>query len=380
MTSYERCLNAFQHKKVDKVPVYHVGFSSKIASLILGREAYVGGGIQQWREAKALWEGPDAHREFLERSLKDAFDLAEILDMDIVRPSYWRLSIKPSKKIDDHTFFYGDELSWRIRKFNPNTETFEIVEKYPTPKQITFKDLEKSLEEKEKEMEECSLGPKRFFEVRSALQKFKKERAVRVDAAKLEIPLDPIWLEAIHLRPDLVEKNIELQVRKGIEETRYLASTGAEFIFGGGDLASNIGPIYSPIIFRKFMLPALKKLTRCCHDLGLFYIFCSDGNLWPIGKDLFEHSEIDGYCEIDRRAGMDLKKLRENFPRLTLIGNISSYTMHLGSEKEVEEETIDCIKIAKRAGDIIVGVSNYITPETPPENLWTMIETLNKYR
>ncbi len=77
---------------------------------------------------------------------------------------------------------------------------------------------------------------------------------------------------------------------------------------------------------------------------------------------------------------MDTIRAMKGFPPNQAKIWISSYTMHLGSEKEVEEETIDCIKIAKRAGSIIVGVSNYITPETPPENLWTMIETLNKYR
>ena len=56
-TSRERVLAAFEFELVDMVPVYHVGFSGDAASKILGREVFVGGGIQQWREAKALWEG-----------------------------------------------------------------------------------------------------------------------------------------------------------------------------------------------------------------------------------------------------------------------------------------------------------------------------------
>jgi acetyl-CoA C-acetyltransferase len=43
----------------------HGSFSSRIASAILGREAHVGGGMQQYREAVAVWNGRDAHAEFL---------------------------------------------------------------------------------------------------------------------------------------------------------------------------------------------------------------------------------------------------------------------------------------------------------------------------
>jgi len=43
MSPRERILRTFQNKATDKVPIYHVGFSSEAASIILGREAYVGG-------------------------------------------------------------------------------------------------------------------------------------------------------------------------------------------------------------------------------------------------------------------------------------------------------------------------------------------------
>jgi len=84
----ERVLAAFEFESTDKVPIHHIGFSSSAASYILGREAYVGGGIQQWREARALWEGEAAHKEFLRRSLRDAFELGKAVDNDILRLHY----------------------------------------------------------------------------------------------------------------------------------------------------------------------------------------------------------------------------------------------------------------------------------------------------
>ena len=91
MTRKERILAACTHQPTDRVPLYHASISSRCASLLLGREAHVGGGIQQWREAVALWNGEQAHREFLARTLQDTIDVAKALDVDLVRPSYWRM-------------------------------------------------------------------------------------------------------------------------------------------------------------------------------------------------------------------------------------------------------------------------------------------------
>ena len=65
------------------------------------------------------------------------------------------------------------------------------------------------------------------------------------------------------------------------------------------------------------MLPRLQKISRCCHDLGVYHLFASDGDLWPVADDLFGRSGIDGYYEIDKLAGMDLRRLREAQPQPT---------------------------------------------------------------
>jgi uroporphyrinogen-III decarboxylase len=128
------------------------------------------------------------------------------------------------------------------------------------------------------------------------------------------------------------------------------------------------------------MLPRLKRITEACHKYGLYYLFASDGNLWPVADDLFGNSGVDGYYEIDGKAGMDLRKLKERFPHLTLIGNISSHTLHTKTKEDVIRETMSCFDEARRSRGIIVGVSNYILPGTPEENLWAMVETMKEYR
>ena len=85
MSSQARIQAAFHQEPTDKVPVMHIGFSGAIATALLGREAYVGGGIQQWREATAHWQGEAAHQEFVERSFEDAVELPRLCEHDMVR-------------------------------------------------------------------------------------------------------------------------------------------------------------------------------------------------------------------------------------------------------------------------------------------------------
>ena len=383
MTSKERVSAAFEQRRTDKVPVHHIGFSSEIASALLGREAYVGGGIQQWREAKALWEGEEAHREFLERAFRDAIDIALLCDHDMIRPSYWRYNVKPTKRLNEHTFLYayGDEADWRVLRYDPPSEQCHVFAYKPKAKP-TFEDLEKELAVREKAAEEYRPTEEEFaFEIR-AQRLLGHERAVRIGGVGVGLPIREaeIWFEALLLRPDLAARHLDIQVEQAVRNVAFSVPFGFRYFFGGLDFASNDGPMVSPKVFHDLVLPRLQRVSDVCHRYGVYHLFASDGNLWPVAGDLFGRSGVDGYYEIDRRAGMDLGKLRKRFPDLTLIGNISSHTMHLGTKEQVIAEVLSCLEEAKCSGGIIVGTSNYFVPGTPVENVIALLETIREYR
>ena len=383
MTSKERVQAAFEKREVDKVPVHHLGFSSEVASALLGREAYVGGGIQQWREARALWEGEDAHQAYLERSWRDTIDIALLCLHDIVRPSFWRYNVRPTKRIDENTFLYscGPEEKWRVLRYDPESEECHIFDYIPKPRR-TFDDIKKEIEAQEKEVQGYKPKEEDFaFELR-AQRELGAQRVIRVGGVGVGLPLRDleVWLEALISHPDLVARLLDIQVERAVRNVEFLAPLGFRYFFGGRDFASNQGPMYSPRAFRQLTLPRLKRVSEACHRHGAYHLFASDGNLWEVADDLFCSSGIDGYYEIDRRAGMDLSRLKARFPHLTLIGNISSHTVHLGTREEVVAEARSSLEEARRSGGIIVGVSNYLVPHTPMENVACLIETIRQYR
>jgi hypothetical protein len=234
MLPRERIQAAFEHRPSDKVPIYQAGFSSYAASLVLGREAYTGGGIQQFREARALWNGPEAHAEYLLRSRNDAFEVAEILDLDLIRPMYWRLAEKPTRKIDELTYVYGSEAAgnWRVMSFDPTTELYQVLASAPQP-EPTLADLERSLSAAPLNPDSYRPQPADWPDLVAAVERFGKHRAIPGFGTGLCIPREPIWLEACILRPDLLRER--------------LAEHGP-ISFRGSDIQDRCGVIVVPAI------------------------------------------------------------------------------------------------------------------------------------
>lgn len=384
MTSKERIAAAFEKRETDRVPVYHNSVSSEVASQLLGREAYVGFGIQQWREATALWQGSDAHAEFVERTFEDTLAMNKLYGNDLMRFLYPRYNVKPTKKIDDHTFLYeyGDEANWKIIRYDPLQEHYSVIYDYQPKPALTFERIEQMLDAREKALEKphkVRTFSDDDLSVR-ALKQFGDDYVIRMSGGGVAIPRDEIWLEAVALRPDLVARHLDLQVESARRNVGALIDFGFKYLFGGGDFAGYKGPFYSPKAFHALVWPRLKQVADIIHEHGGNLLFASDGDLWPVADDLFGTSGVDGFYEIDRLASMDLVRLRETFPNLTLVGNISSHTLHMGKKEDVIEEALSCIEDAKKYRGIIVGISNLPVPGTPVENIEAMLETIAAHR
>jgi len=379
MTPKERVHGLFNGQMPDKVPIYFSGISSSVASAILGREAYVGGGIQQYREVKALWDGPEAHAEFLERSAKDALDLAIMFECDIVRTSYWRLNRKPNAKIDDITYmFKEDDNRELVMRFDPEHELFYFVS---GQMEMTSKNLGDYVESVEQAAAECKSMPTDRESLLKADAQFNKTRAL-YGGCGLGLPHDAVWFEAILTQPELVYRLLEAQTHIALKVLEGYAALPIDLklIFGGGDMASQHGPFYSPELYKKFFVHRYRKITEKAHKLGMFHLFASDGKIWPVTDDLFGTKAVDGYYEIDLLAGMDLPTLRRKYPDLVLLGGIASKTMHLGTKDDIRREAEAALSAAKQYGRIVVGVSNQVISHTPPGNFVFLMDYLRDNR
>ncbi len=376
MTRRERVYAQFSGEPIDRVPIYCAGVHGRIADHILGRDAYVGFGRQRYREAMALWHGPDAHAEFVERTYTDTIAWNEAIDADLVFVGGGRFGAKPTRIIDEHTLFFGDEdASWYVMRYDPDTELFQRVDGSPAP-EPTMDDVRRRVEEMEQQAAEYTPTPDDFPAQKRAVEHFGDERAVFGAGIMVWVPRERVWLEAMLLEPDLILRWTMALAEKACRAAEVMGELGCRVVFGGGDFAGKNGPLYSPESFKRCMSPAVRKISAGCEDAGVWHMFASDGNLWPVADELYGNCGVHGYHEIDRRAGMDLEKLRDRFPPLRLMGGVASETVHLGNADDVREECLSALDVAKRRGRIMVGVSNTIVAMSPLENVDVMIETL----
>ncbi len=384
MSGKERVLNAFNHKESDYVPVSDQLIVSKVASEILGRYAYTGGGEFAKDRIELLYKG---ERDFLvERYVEDTVEVYEKLGLDFIPvelvPSKNYSKDGLPKKIGEYTYLYENKetKNYLIYKFNPSSgEFFRVSSSYDKDGLEALKREIKWLEKKMEE--EIKFDDKSVFEGWDRIVEKVGNKMAIAFSAVLAIPLIPIYLEAIILEPEWIEIYLDFQTKWQIEFIKEGKKHGADFILGGGDLADKNGPIYSPKIFEKFLMPRYKRIVDVCHSLGLFYVFRSDGNTRPLWDIWFSEIGFDGYGEIDKSAGIELKELKEKYGDIiTLLGNVDcAKTLVYGSKEDIYEEVKKCINDAAKGGGYILTSSNSIHYNVPAKNLIYMIEASRKF-
>ena len=133
------------------------------------------------------------------------------------------------------------------------------------------------------------------------------------------------------------------------------------------DMGHNRGPMVHPKQFERVLLPAYRRMIRAYKAAGAGRVFLhSDGDIRPLVEMLVD-AGIDGLHPLERRAGMDVVRLREQYPRLILAGGMcNTVTLVRGTRAEIEAEAREIIDLG-RDGGVIIG-SHSVSPEIPLEN------------
>ena len=384
MNGKQRISKAFNHIEPDYIPVSDQLIVSKVASEILGRYAYTGGGEFAKDTIELLLEG---ERDFLvERHTRDTIELHQKLGLDFVRvgttvsKNYSRDELP--EKLDENTYLYKNRETgnWHIYRFSESSGQFFCVGSSFDREGVCAVEKEIKLIEK-KISEPVSFSDQSIFEAWDKIFDALGKTTAIAFSAGIAIPMQPAYLECLAVKPELIEIFLDYQTIHCIEFIKEAKKHGADFILGGGDCATGHGPVYNPEIFRKMLLPRYKKILKLCRDLGIFYVFRSDGNTKPLWNIWFNEIGFDGYAEIDKSAGMDLGELKELYgEKITLIGNVDcAKTLVSGTKEEIEKEVKDCIRKAAKGGGYILSSSNSIHYNVPAKNLIYMIEAARKF-
>jgi len=207
----------------------------------------------------------------------------------------------------------------------------------------------------------------------------------------------PFWHDAIDLlgmehlylamydAPECVDALMQHMVDYYAEVSRRIFDAAADVIdifFIGNDLGSQTGPLLSPPLFERFVLPHLRRLIDLGHAYGLKVMLHCCGGFAPLIPSLIE-AGLDGLHAVQPScAGMDLRHLKQAFgDRMLFNGCIDSHHVLIdGTPETVREATRRVIDIMAPGGGFVAGASHdTILEETPVENVLAMFDTVRKH-
>lgn len=207
----------------------------------------------------------------------------------------------------------------------------------------------------------------------------------------------PFWHDAIDLmgmenlmlnmydQPKTVDALLNHIVDYYVEVSRRTFDAAAKEIdifFIGNDFGTQVGPVMGQAMFRRYMLPHLKRLVDLGHDYGLKVLLHCCGGFAPLLPALIEIG-LDGLQALQPSCtGMDPASLKVLYgSQITFMGCID--TQHVlieGTPQRIREQTRRVLEVMKPAGGYVASASHdYLLPETPVENVIAMFDTIREY-
>ncbi len=165
------------------------------------------------------------------------------------------------------------------------------------------------------------------------------------------------------------------------EKARLAVRAGFDVIAVVGDIAGQLGMMFSPELFRQFDLPRFKAMVSRlkAENPRVKVLYHSDGNVEAAIPLLIE-------CGIDilnpvQSACMDPAKIKRCYgDRLTFHGTISVQdTIPSGSVKDVYNEVFTRIRTVGYDGGLVVSPENSIPFDAPLENVLAVYDAVRSF-
>ena len=153
-----------------------------------------------------------------------------------------------------------------------------------------------------------------------------------------------------------------------------------DLVYSGGDIGTQRGMMLAPDLWRKHVKPYSTQLIRVFKDMGLITMYHSCGSIVPVIEDLIEMG-LDILDPIQpKAAGMDAEGLKERFgDRLAFHGGVDEQELlPNGTPEQVRNEVLRLMDVLGRDGAYIVCPAHAIQPDTSPQNMMAIYDTVRE--
>jgi len=146
--------------------------------------------------------------------------------------------------------------------------------------------------------------------------------------------VDPMnFLKELRKAKDDSHRFVDYVTEQLIDYARYMVDNGASIISIADPTAT--GEILGPKMFGDYAVPYINKLVDAIHEMDVPVIVHICGRMQAVTHHIAKlHADA-----ISVDALVSLKKLKEEYPHLITMGNLSTYLLEFGNENTIQRNT-----------------------------------------
>ena len=186
-------------------------------------------------------------------------------------------------------------------------------------------------------------------------------------------------LYTFHDDPNLIEDmmdtmlNLELEVVK-----RAVKDINIDQASFWEDMCYKAGPLISPAMFRKFMMPRYRQITDLLHKNDIDIIFVdSDGNVNEL-MPLWLECGVNYIWPLEVAAGNDAVAVRKEYGKDAILGGAIDKRALIKGEEAIREEVMSKVPFLLEQGGYFPSVDHLVPPDVTFENYCYYINTLRE--
>ena len=180
---------------------------------------------------------------------------------------------------------------------------------------------------------------------------------------------DPVLIE------DMMEHMLYMEteiIKRALKDIKIDQATFWE------DMCYKTGPLISPDMVRKFMMPRYKKITELLHSNGIDIIFLdSDGNVNEL-IPLWLECGINYIWPMEVVAGNDVVALRKKYGKDLIIGGAIDKRALLKGKEAIREEVMSKVPFLLEKGGYFPSIDHEVPPDVTFENYCYYTNTLRE--
>ncbi len=179
--------------------------------------------------------------------------------------------------------------------------------------------------------------------------------------------VDPMkFLRELVKSKDDSHRFMDYVTKQLIDYARYMVDNGASVISIADPTAT--GEILGPRLFRNYAVPYLNQLTDAVQAMGIPVIVHICGQLRAVTADVADlHANA-----ISVDALVSLRKLKEAYPHITTMGNLSTFMLEFSEPDKVQRGT----EVLLRDGIDIMAPACGLSTSTPLKNIQAFTGTV----